>query len=82
MMRIVFPCLLLLLALAGREVRADDFEFFENKIRPIFVEHCYKCHSADAEKLKGDLFLNSKAGFAKAANLARRLFPEMLRKVF
>ncbi|MEP6662961.1 MAG: PSD1 and planctomycete cytochrome C domain-containing protein [Verrucomicrobiota bacterium] len=29
--------------------------FFENKIRPIFVENCYKCHSHEAEKLKGGL---------------------------
>ncbi len=40
-------------------------EFFEAKIRPVLVEHCYKCHSEDARKnrkLKGDLLLDSKAG--------------------
>ncbi|MEO7299980.1 MAG: DUF1549 domain-containing protein, partial [Verrucomicrobiota bacterium] len=75
MMRAVFPCLLLLFALAGREVRADDFEFFEIKIRPIFVEHCYKCHSADAEKLKGDLFLDSKAGIFKGGESGAAIVP-------
>ncbi|HEX4614263.1 MAG TPA: DUF1549 domain-containing protein, partial [Urbifossiella sp.] len=46
---------------------ADDpkaVEFFENKIRPVLVEHCYKCHSEDAEKqkkLRGGLKLDSKA---------------------
>ncbi len=40
-------------------------EFFESKVRPVFAEHCYKCHSAKAEKLKGELRLDTKAGTAK-----------------
>ena len=44
---------------------ADDFEFFEKKIRPVLVERCYKCHSADAEKLKGGLLLDNKGGMLK-----------------
>ena len=38
--------------------------FFEKKIRPVLVEHCHKCHSADAAKanqLKGGLLLDSRA---------------------
>ncbi len=27
-------------------------EFFESKVRPVLVEQCYQCHSADAEKAK------------------------------
>lgn len=27
-------------------------EFFEKKIRPVLAEHCHKCHSHKAEKLK------------------------------
>ena len=34
-----------------------DQELFESKIRPIFADICYKCHSADAPKLKGGLSL-------------------------
>jgi len=30
-------------------------EFFENRIRPVLAEHCYRCHSAEAEKLEGGL---------------------------
>lgn len=48
---------------------ADDEErqFFEQKIRPVLVEHCYSCHSnqaVDAKKLKGELLLDSAAGLA------------------
>lgn len=32
---------------------ADQVEFFEKKIRPIFVSHCYNCHSADTKNAGG-----------------------------
>jgi hypothetical protein len=38
-------------------------EFFESKIRPVLVERCYSCHSARADKLKGNLYLDSKSGW-------------------
>src|SRR5208337_2905781 len=44
---------------------ADDAEFFEKKIRPALVEHCYKCHSKQADKIKGRLLLDSSAGIRK-----------------
>jgi hypothetical protein len=46
-------------------VRGDDIEFFENKIRPLLIEHCYSCHSADAKKLKGNLLLDTREGVLK-----------------
>ncbi len=45
----------------------NGVEFFEQKIRPVLVEQCQKCHSAEAEKnnkLKGQLLLDSKVGIA------------------
>src|ERR1051325_6172240 len=48
-----------------RPVLAEDFEFFEKRIRPVLVERCYKCHSKEAEKLKSELFLDSKEGMLK-----------------
>src|SRR6185369_11539879 len=50
-------CMLLLPASAAL---ADDVELFEKKIRPLFVENCYKCHSASSEKLKGGFRLDAK----------------------
>ena len=34
-------------------------EFFEARIRPLFVERCYECHSADAERIEGGLRLDT-----------------------
>lgn len=46
----------------------EGIAFFEQKIRPLLVEHCYSCHSAEAKKLKGNLFLDSKAGWLKGGD--------------
>lgn len=47
---------------AGDCAHAADagIEFFEKRIRPVLIEHCYKCHSGDAKEVKGGLRLDSK----------------------
>jgi uncharacterized membrane protein len=32
---------------------AAGLAFFEQKVRPVLVEHCYACHSAEAKKRVG-----------------------------
>ena len=44
---------------------AKNLDFFEQKIRPVLVAQCYKCHSATSEKLKGDLLVDSRAGLLR-----------------
>lgn len=39
---------------------AGDADFFERRIRPVLVEHCYECHSEDSRKLKGGLKLDTR----------------------
>jgi hypothetical protein len=40
----------------------NDRAFFENRIRPVLVQHCYQCHAvdADADKIGGNLLLDSR----------------------
>ncbi|MEK0447688.1 MAG: hypothetical protein RLZZ399_3009, partial [Verrucomicrobiota bacterium] len=38
----------------------DQIAFFENKIRPILANHCVECHSAQKNKVKGGLSLDSR----------------------
>jgi hypothetical protein len=69
-------CVLLLSGLARSMSAADQapatvaapptatpqgIEFFEAHIRPVLVEKCYSCHSADAKSLKGKLRLDTAA---------------------
>ncbi|MEM8953673.1 MAG: PSD1 and planctomycete cytochrome C domain-containing protein [Verrucomicrobiota bacterium] len=39
---------------------AGEFDFFEARVRPVLVEHCYQCHSVEAGKSKGGLLLDSR----------------------
>ncbi|MBI3881041.1 MAG: PSD1 domain-containing protein, partial [Verrucomicrobia bacterium] len=47
---------------------AEQFDFFEKKVRPILAEHCYSCHSAKSEKLKGGLGLDTKAAVLRGGD--------------
>ncbi len=58
-----------LLAVAEQQQPASaDVEFFENRIRPVLVEHCYECHSAGAKNLKGGLRLDSREAMLKGGD--------------
>lgn len=53
--------------IAVQAAEDEGIQFFEQKIRPVLVEHCYSCHSAaaqEAKKLQAALFLDSAAGIA------------------
>ena len=46
----------------------DDLQFFETRIRPVLVQHCDRCHSADAKELQGGLRLDLKAGWQQGGD--------------
>ena len=51
-------------------------EFFEKKIRPVLVEHCYECHSATTtKKLGAGLRLDSRAALLKGGESGPALVP-------
>ena len=65
MMRYVLFLLVAPMATPTASSSADSIEFFERKIRPVLVERCYECHSAQSQKLKGDLRLDTAEGMRK-----------------
>lgn len=48
---------------AQEGIPAARLEFFEAKVRPLLVEHCYECHSHESETSDGELYLDSMAGW-------------------
>jgi mono/diheme cytochrome c family protein/tetratricopeptide (TPR) repeat protein len=62
-------------ATAGKEPTREGIEFFEKRIRPLFVKHCYSCHSSEAKKLRGDLRLDSRAGLLKGGTTGPAIVP-------
>lgn len=65
-------------SLAFPQSSKEGIEFFERKIRPVLVEHCYQCHSADAvknKKLRGGLHLDTRASVLKGGENGPALVP-------
>ena len=65
---LLFACIALLTA------RADE-SFFREKVEPILKEHCYDCHSLEAEKIKGGLLLDSKEATLRGGDTGPALNP-------
>ncbi len=63
----------------AREMTADptpeQIAFFESKVRPVLVNHCYECHSAKSVEIKGGLLLDSRAGVARGGDHGPALVP-------
>ncbi len=49
--------------------------FFEAKIRPLLVDHCYECHSTTGKRLKGGFTLDSRAGVQQGGNTGLAVTP-------
>src|SRR5690349_6872686 len=83
-MRLTLAPLILCALVAAPAARAADtpegLEFFEKHVRPILVDTCYKCHSAQSEKLKGNLYVDTKAGLLKGGKTAPAIVPGDLDK--
>ena len=43
----------------------EQLEFYEKQVQPLLAENCFKCHSHQAEKIKGSLVLDSREGLLK-----------------
>ncbi len=57
------------------EPSGEGVQFFEKRVRPVLVEHCYGCHSAKAEKLRGGLLLDSREGVLKGGDTGPAVVP-------
>jgi uncharacterized protein DUF1553/uncharacterized protein DUF1549/cytochrome c len=49
-------------------VAGDRAAFFEQRIRPVLVAHCYECHSAESKVLKAGLLLDTRAGLLRGGD--------------
>jgi hypothetical protein len=50
-------------------------DFFEKKIRPVLVNHCYECHSAGSDQIGGSLWLDSAAGMRTGGDSGPAIVP-------
>ncbi len=47
---------------------AADDEFFEKRIRPVLVDHCYRCHSDNGKEPKGGLRVDGRANLLRGGD--------------
>ncbi len=62
-------------AAADAKLTTDQLDFFEKRVRPVFVDNCYKCHSHDSEKVKGGLMLDWRDGLLKGGDTGPAIVP-------
>ena len=76
-LRSIFSASLALVAAsrAGDAPDAAQIAFFEKSIRPVLAEKCYKCHSADSEKVKGGLLLDTRDGIRAGGDSGHAVVP-------
>lgn len=60
---------------ADEKPSAEQIQFFESKVRPIFVDHCYECHSATADEVEAELLLDSKWGWMTGGESGPAIIP-------
>jgi hypothetical protein len=46
----------------------EQLTFFESKIRPVLVQHCYECHAAGSKIVQGGLRLDHREGLVKGGD--------------
>jgi hypothetical protein len=79
-----FGMLMLVLACSMSWAGADEprnftqqqLTFFETKIRPVLVEHCYECHAAGAKIVQGGLRVDHRAGLLKGGDSGAAVVPK------
>ena len=76
----VLPAFFLYVSFTWCSCEAADGEeerlaFFENKIRPVLVESCYGCHSAEASSPKGGLLLDTREAAQKGGDSGAAVVP-------
>ncbi|MGI9470583.1 MAG: PSD1 and planctomycete cytochrome C domain-containing protein, partial [Rubripirellula sp.] len=69
---VAFPALC---ATAEDSPTRKQIEFFEAKVRPLLIEHCYECHSRDSNTSDGELLLDSALGWKKGGTHGPTLIP-------
>ncbi len=53
----------------------EGVDFFERKIRPVLVQHCYSCHTGAVKKLKGGLSVETRQGLLEGGDNGPAMVP-------
>lgn len=54
--------------LQGPAFSGQQFDFFEERIRPVLVTHCYECHSGESGNAEGGLVVDSRPALLRGGD--------------
>ena len=72
---VIFPLFGISLTTNATELSSDDVEFFESNVRPLLVDNCYKCHSANSERIRGGFLIDSKPAILRGGDSGPAIVP-------
>lgn len=52
-----------------------QLEFFEKKVRPLLVKHCYDCHSVSSKKIQAGLLVDSRVSLLRGGESGTAIVP-------
>ncbi|MEZ6133233.1 MAG: PSD1 and planctomycete cytochrome C domain-containing protein [Planctomycetaceae bacterium] len=59
----------------GETLNEEQLAFFERRIRPLLVNHCYECHSTESDDLAGELLVDSRASLRRGGTHGPAVVP-------
>jgi mono/diheme cytochrome c family protein len=59
----------------AEETNAEGLELFEKRIRPVLIEHCNQCHSAESKPLQAGLRVDTREGLRKGGESGAAVIP-------
>ncbi|WP_373651805.1 DUF1553 domain-containing protein [Schlesneria sp. DSM 10557] len=60
---------------SSTEPSTAEAEFFEKRIRPLLVNHCYECHSSESNEVQGRLLVDSRSALRKGGDRGAAIVP-------
>ncbi len=71
-------CCVCLLGISNITSGEDSGEFFERKIRPVLIEHCYACHSVEGKQIEGGLRVDSREAMRRGGETGPAVQPRRI----
>jgi len=60
---------------SSTEPTTAEAEFFEKRIRPLLINHCYECHSSESKEIQGHLLVDSRSALRKGGDSGPAIVP-------
>lgn len=62
-------------AAADERLTPQELRFFESSVRPLLIEHCYRCHSTDGERIRGGLRVDTREALLRGGASGAAIVP-------